>query len=428
MIADMMPLGRAPLRILSLGARLLNLDGFAPTTQRGLLIAFSTSIAVVMGMQLIYPALPAMMHGLHVDEAAIGLIVTVYTLPAVFLTPVAGAIADLHGRRPLLVGGMLLFGLAGCAVSFAPSFEIVLALRAVQGVGATALAPLTIVLLSDLVHEEREASVQGAKVVLDRIAMVGAPMAAGVLAALAWNLPFLLYGLAIPMAGLAWIWMPETRPAERPSGRTYLGGFALIAQRPRLLLAFAAGSLRFFLDYGYFTSLPVYLALARHTPSSLIGAAFAAFAVGAIITASQVGRIVRGRDPALVLFLGFALAGGFVLAIPLLPAGALGDALLLTSLFGYGLGNGLISPLQKGLLTRNAPDALRGGVVSLDRMLQQVAKSTAPAAMGLLMAATNPPVVFWALSGLSLASVAIAAVFLPAARPSEGASFASETP
>jgi predicted MFS family arabinose efflux permease len=403
----------------------LNLEGFPPATQRGLVIAFATSIAVVMGMQLVYPVLPAMMLNLHVDEASIGLVVTAYTLPAVFLTPLAGAIADLHGRRPLLVAGMLLFGLGGCAVSFAPSFESVLALRVLQGIGATALGPLTIVLLSDLVTAEREASVQGAKVVLDRIAMIAAPLAAGLLAALAWNLPFLLYALTIPIAALALFWLPETRPAERPSGRAYVGGFAVIAQRPRLMLAFAAGSLRFFLDYGYFTYLPLYLAFARDTPSGLIGAAFAAFAVGAIVTASQVGRIVRGRDPAAVLFFGFALAGGSVLAIPLLPAGELGDSLVLASLFGYGLGNGLISPLQKGLLTRNAPDSLRAGVVSLDRVLQQVAKSIAPAAMGILMAATSLTVVFWVLAALSFASVAAASVFLTASRSKEPVGLAS---
>jgi MFS transporter, ACDE family, multidrug resistance protein len=404
--------GRPLLRILGLLPRLLDLDGFAPATQRGLAVAFSTSIAVVMGMQLVYPALPAMMVHLQVDAATIGLVVTAYTLPAVFLTPLAGAIADLKGRRWLLVGGMLLFGLAGVAVGFASSFGVVLALRALQGIGATALSPLTIVLLSDLVREEREASVQGAKVVLDRVAMTVAPVLAGLLAALAWNLPFFLYALAIPAAALAWAWLPETRPPGPGSGRAYLGGFATIAQRPRVLLAFAAGSLRFFLDYGYFTYLPVYLAFGRQSASSLIGVAFAAFAIGAMLTASQVGRFVRGRDPAPVLFGGFALAGGSVLAIPVLPATGLGDALVVASLFVYGLGNGLISPLQKGLLTRNAPGGVLAGVVALDRMLQQVAKSIAPAAMGLLLAATSLQVGFWVLGGLSLASVAIAAVVL----------------
>jgi predicted MFS family arabinose efflux permease len=389
--------------------RAFGLGGLDGATQRGLLIAFSTSIAAVMGTQLVYPSLPAMVGQLHVEQAAIGLVITAYTLPAVFLTPVAGAFADLHGRRPLLFGGLLVFGLAGAAVSFAPSFQVVLALRAVQGLGATALSPLTIVLLSDLVPEHQEGSAQGAKVVLDRVATSIGPILAGVLAAVAWGLPFLLYALAVPVAFLGLAWLPETRPSNAPGLRAYVGGFGAVVQRPRLFVAFAAGSLRFFLDYGYFTYLPIYLAVARHARTDEIGVLLAVYAVGSMLTASQAGRLARGRDPAAVLFAGFALSGLSVLAVPF----AASDLLVGLSLFVYGLGNGLISPLQKGLLTRNAPEAVRGGVISLDRVLQQIAKSAAPAAMGALLVVADVTAVFWVLGGLSLVSVVLAAVVLP---------------
>ena len=48
----------------------------------------------------------------------------------------------------------------------------------------------------------------------------------------------------------------------------------------------------------------------------------------------------------------------------------------------FGLGNGLISPLQKSLMTRRTPPELRGGVIAVDRVIQQVAKSAAPALLG----------------------------------------------
>ena len=72
-------------------------------------------------------------------------------------------------------------------------------------------------------------------------------------------------------------------------------------ERPRLFVAFVAGSLRFFLDYGYFTYLPIYLALARGTSTVVIGALLAAFALGAIASASQAWRLTRARDPAVAL-------------------------------------------------------------------------------------------------------------------------------
>ncbi len=171
---------------------------------------------------------------------------------------------------------------------------------------------------------------------------------------------------------------------------------------------------RFFLDYGYFTYLPIYLAIARGTSPAVVGLLFGAFALGAMVTASQAGRLARGRDPAALVFLGFALAGGSLLAIPLLPHAALVGV----SLAVYGLGNGLISPLQKSLLTQNAPPAARASVVSLDRVFQQVAKALAPALMGALLLVADVTAVFWALGALSLASVALAALLLTAARQS----------
>src|SRR5690606_15902488 len=125
-------------RALSPGA-LFGLSGLPTETRRGLVVAFSSSLAMIMGVNLIYPVLPALMASLEVDPSAVGLVITVYTAPTILLAPFAGAIADLHSRRPLLFFGLITFGLAGFAVGLAPTFEWVLALRALQGVGASAI-------------------------------------------------------------------------------------------------------------------------------------------------------------------------------------------------------------------------------------------------------------------------------------------------
>jgi predicted MFS family arabinose efflux permease len=396
-------------RIPSPGA-VFGLAGLPIATQRGLAIAFATSLAVVLGVNLIYPILPVLMDRFQVDPAAVGLVITAYTAPVIFLAPVAGAVADLYGRRPVLCFGLVVFGLAGAAVALAPSFEAVLLLRAIQGVGASAIMPLTIVLLSDLLEGDRETSAQGAKVVLDRISLLLVPAVAGALVAVSWYGPFLLFALAVPVALLGLRWLPAwQRPADTDL-RSYVGGFRGIGRRPRLLVAFAAGFLRFFLDYAYFTYLPIFLALTRGTSPVTIGLLFGAFALGAMVTASQAGRLARGRDPAALVFVGFALAGTSVLVVPVLP----NEALQGVSMFVYGLGNGLISPLQKRLLTGNAPADLRAGVVSLDRVIQQVAKTLAPTVMGLVLLAADVSVIFWLLGALSLASVALAATLLGA--------------
>jgi predicted MFS family arabinose efflux permease len=395
------------MRVLS-PAQVFGLGGLSGETQRGLIVAFSTSVAVILGVNLLYPVLPAMVERFGIDPAAAGLVITAYTAPMIFLAPVTGAIADLRGRRTLLFVGLLVFGIAGTAIGVAPTFEWVLVLRVIQGVGASAFLPLTIVLLGDLLEGEQETSAQGVKVVLDRVALTVVPGLAGVLVAVSWSAPFYLYALVVPIALLALVWLPNRHVPTHDGVRAYVRGFRGIGRRPRLLVAFGAGFLRFFLDYAYFTYLPIFLALALGTSAAVIGLLFAAFAVGAMVTASQAGRLARTRDPATLVFIGFVLSGVSVLAVPLLP----NELLHGLCMFVYGLGNGLISPLQKSLLTRNAPADVRAGVISLDRVFQQIAKTLAPSLMGLVLLAADVTTIFWLLGALSLASVGLAAVLL----------------
>jgi ACDE family multidrug resistance protein len=110
----------------------------------------------VRGASLLYPVLPVLAGDLAVDPARIGLVMAAFTAPAVVLAPLFGMIADPRGRRWILIFGLALFGLAGSAVALAPSYSWLLALRARQGVGMSALSPLTIVPISDMVPESRE--------------------------------------------------------------------------------------------------------------------------------------------------------------------------------------------------------------------------------------------------------------------------------
>src|ERR1700693_3850331 len=127
------------------------------TRRRGALaLAFAASVAVSGGGSLLYSVLPVLAADLAVAPARIGLVMAAFTAPAVVLAPLFGMIADLRGRRWILIFGLALFGLAGSAAGLAPSYSWLLALRALQGVGMSALSPLTIVLISDLVPENRE--------------------------------------------------------------------------------------------------------------------------------------------------------------------------------------------------------------------------------------------------------------------------------
>ncbi len=363
-----------------------------------LAITFATSVAVSMGSSLLYPVLPVIAEDLQVDASKIGLVMAAFTSPAVVLAPICGVIGDRHSRKWMLILGLALFGLAGSAAAFAPSFNWLLFLRALQGVGMSALTPLTIILISDLVSEEREIHGQGMKVVIDRIAMIMFPIIGGVLAAISWRLAFAPFLLAMPLALAAYFWMPETCKPGTDTLRQYFGQTLRGLREPRLRTAFATGFTRFFLDYGLFTYLSLFLALRYGASTATAGWLIGISSAGSIFTAISIGhihtRMATERFLALA-FLACALALAAVALNP--PVWIIGVAV-----FVFGLGNGLISPLQKSLLTRNTQPSLRGGVISVDRVIQQIAKSLAPTLMGLLLLVAELEAVFWSLCAVSV--------------------------
>src|SRR3712207_7363843 len=73
------------------------------------------------------------------------------------MTPLLGVLSDRYGRKKILVPALILFGLAGGACAFARSFELLLALRFFQGMGAAALGTLNVTVIGDI-YEGRERS------------------------------------------------------------------------------------------------------------------------------------------------------------------------------------------------------------------------------------------------------------------------------
>src|SRR5512143_3797228 len=170
------------MRALSLPA-MFGLGSLSRDRARALSVVYASSMALMMGVNFIQPALPALTGPFAISDSALSLVMTVFTAPAIVLSPVFGVIADLYGRRLLLAGGLITFGVFGTAMAFAPSFSWLLALRALQGVGFSAVIPLTIVLIGDLLEGDNEIGGQGLKVFLDRIGYFIFPPLGGVLAA-----------------------------------------------------------------------------------------------------------------------------------------------------------------------------------------------------------------------------------------------------
>ena len=274
-------------------ATMFGLGALAPEKRRALSLVYATSVALVMGVNFIQPALPAIIEPFGISDAALGLVMTMLTLPAIFLAPVFGVVADLFGRRLLLAWGLIVYGIFGAAMAFAPTFAWLLFFRFLQGIAYSAVIPLTIVLISDFLEGDKEIGGQGLKVFLDRVGYMILPPLGGFLATIAWFWPFTFYFLTVPIGVAAFFWLPETKGSNHEGTKAYLGNILRLLRHPRLLIAFSAGFLRFFLDYGFLTYFPLFIVRTHGVSTATAGLLYTFFAAGAMITSSQAGRYRR---------------------------------------------------------------------------------------------------------------------------------------
>ena len=80
-------------------------------------VIFSISLIVVLGVSSLTPVFPLVVQEFGISPEEVGLLITLYALPGIFLTPVYGILADRFGRKTVLVPALVLFALAGSACS-----------------------------------------------------------------------------------------------------------------------------------------------------------------------------------------------------------------------------------------------------------------------------------------------------------------------
>jgi MFS family permease len=362
-------------------------------------VIFGSSVMMIMGASLVYPVLPVIDEALAIGEGRIGLILAAFTLPAIFLSPVGGLLIDLRGRKQVLVVSLLLYGVSGSAIALVDSFEALLALRFLQGTAYAGIMPLVVVLIGDTFTKEQETTAQGLKVVFDRMALLVLPAAAGALAAIAWQAPFVLYALAVPLGLAAARWMREPSIEKHAHAPTYVKAVFWASMRVRSLTIFSMSSMRFFIEMSFFIYVPFFAVEQLGVDVERGGLLFTGFALGSIVTAGLAGAIARRFERFSLVSLAFTVQGLCLVAASMVGSvWTLGVVMLV-----FGLANGLISPAQKSLLTQSVTGPLRGGFVAADRISQNTAKSIAPLVAGTLVVATSIETMFQVIGFVAIA-------------------------
>lgn len=346
-----------------------------PWRSEVLYVILTSSLVGVMGVSLISPVLPDLRGVFDVSDAQVGLIITVYTLPGIVLTPFVGLVADRLGRRRVMIPLLLLFGLAGAGISFATNFPMVLGLRFLQGIGASALIALAVTLVGDLYDGAQRDAIVGLNGSVIGVGAAFYPVIGGLLAAIRWNVPFLFFGVAILVGIFAALVLSEPPAQQSSNVREYLGGLREVMLLPRMLAIFAALFGAFFVFYGaVLTALPLLLSDDFGLSASQIGPLLSVTALTNAIVASQYGRISQWRSARELLALGFVAFGASLLGIWLAPS----PILVALSLLGFGIGFGIAMPSIDTTVITIVTGRLRAGMMGLRTSMLRLGQTLGP--------------------------------------------------
>lgn len=393
-------------------------EGTVATETEVQIVMVATAIGVG-GTYVVSPIVSDLTGPLGVSEAEAGQLITAFVAPSILLVPAMGLLADRVGRKPVLVAGLIVFGLCGGAIGLVSEYLTVLGLRVMQGVGYAAIIPVGVTMIGDLYEASREATAQGLRIVSIQLIGLLSPPLAGLLVVGSWRYPFLLYFVALGVAGWAWVALPTVDPKGGESLRRYAVDLAASIRRPVIAAVMLLFAVRFVLTTAFITFVSVLLARTTGASAFTAGVVVSAFSLISLVGSAQAGRITASWNSLLALVGGFVLGGVGMAAI-----GVSGS--LLAVLFGtalLGVGAGITGPIQKSLVTQLADPSLRGGAVSSAVIFQSVGQTAAPLLMGLVIQYYSVGVAFVAfgvVGGLLGTALAAAAYLVSADRGALG--------
>ncbi len=139
-------------------------------------------------------AIPTIQHSLHLSVSGLEWVVSSYLLTVAGLLLAGGRLADVYGRRRIFLGGLALFTLSSLAAGLAASGEVLIASRAIQGIGAALLMPATLaVIMAAFTNVRERTTAIGIWAAIGALALALGPALGGVISQhLHWGWIFLI--------------------------------------------------------------------------------------------------------------------------------------------------------------------------------------------------------------------------------------------
>ncbi|NHH85943.1 MFS transporter [Cobetia sp. MB87] len=305
----------------------------------------------IMVGTVVAPGLLSIASALEVENHASWLI-TLPSLGAVLFAPIAGRMIDRIGAYRALTGGLFLYGLLGAGGALLEGTVVVFADRILLGgVTAVVMAGGT-TLISEWYHGHARLAMiaqQGMSIELGGVIFL---FVSGVLAGIAWQLPFLLYLLAWLLLVMLWMMVPRQSPAAPDETAGKSGQQALSASLTSVYLAAAMAMTLFFTAI---VMLPKRLSLLGLNEAST-GIFLASISLVAVVAAMLMPKVSRALREMPTLVFAFLLYAGSLFVFQQ------AENMMLMSIGAVlsGMGFGFSIPLLNHMTVERSHASVRG--------------------------------------------------------------------
>jgi len=251
-----------------------------------------------LSIDMYLPALPVIAEQFGVPAGSAQMTLSTYILGFALGQLLYGPMADSLGRKPVVLGGTLVFAVAAAACAMAQSIDHLIVMRFFHGLAAAAASVVINALMRDIYPKEEFSRMMSFVMLVTTVAPLVAPMVGGaVLVWFSWHAIFWILALAALLASaMIFFFIKETLPAEHRQKfhiRTTLGNFASLFRHKRVLSYMLASGFSFAGMFSFLSAGPfVYIEL-NHVSPQHFGYYFALNVVFIFVLTMINSRFVR---------------------------------------------------------------------------------------------------------------------------------------
>ncbi|WP_419096048.1 MFS transporter [Rossellomorea pakistanensis] len=384
-----------------------------------LLAVSSVPLVMTLGNSMLIPVLPLIEQKLNITSFQVSLIITVYSIVAIILIPIAGYLSDRFGRKCVMVPCLIIAGIGGAISGWASwkmqdPFTMILVGRVLQGIGSAGAAPVVIPLIGDMFNNDDEiTSGLGLIETSNTAGKVLSPIIGAFLASFIWFLPFWF----IPFFSFISVLLVSflVKKPEQDQKKQSISEFVKSVKGTFkengtwLYTVFFAGCIIMFVLFGVLFYLSDMLEKKYHIDGVYKGFLLAVPLIFLSISSFIAGKKIGESKKLMKL----VIAGGMALLAFSFAALRLQHSFifLLTFLVFSGIGIGAALPCLDALITEGIEKAERGTITSFYSAMRFIGVAAGPPAYAYLMSVSDH-LIFYVSGGISLIALIIVFLFI----------------